>query len=186
MANIGYARVSTDDQNLSLQLDQLNQAECLKIFKDTATGSTAARPELKKCLKALQPGDTLIVWKLDRLSRSSLDFLRLIDDLHSRDIFFKSLTQPFDTSTPEGRMMMNMVATFAEYERELIRERTKAGLESAKQRGVKLGRPTKLTRHQKIVAKARLDAGERAASIARDMNVSPQTIGRINMVASPL
>ena len=176
---IGYARVSTEEQNLRMQIDELKREGCDKIFQDKLAGSTLERPQLKKAIKALEAGDTLVVWKLDRLSRSSLDFLHIMEHINEREAFFKSLTQPFDTSTPEGRLMMQMVATFSEYEREMIRERTKAGLKAAKARGQKLGRRPKLTPHQRKVAIERMNNGETAPTIARDMNVGHNTIYRL-------
>src|SRR5215203_1623640 len=124
---IGYARVSTGDQNPALQLAALKRERCKRIFTDKASGSLRKRPELDKCLKSLQPGDVLIVWKLDRLGRSLRDLITLLDDLKGQGIKFKSLTESIDTQTPTGRAMWQMVGVLAELERSLIQERTKAG-----------------------------------------------------------
>jgi DNA invertase Pin-like site-specific DNA recombinase len=128
---IGYARVSTEDQNPDLQLTALKAAECERIFTDTATGANVKRPELAKCLKALNKWDTLAVWKLDRLGRSLHDLINLLDDLKSRGVAFQSVTEAIDTTTPTGRAMWQMVGILAELERSLIQGRTKAGRAAA-------------------------------------------------------
>src|SRR2546428_2048617 len=150
---IGYCRVSTDDQNPDLQLTALKRAGCRKIFTDTASGATTKRPELTKCLKALKAGDTLIVWKLDRLGRSLRDLIGLLDDLKARGVAFRSLTEAIDTATPTGRAMWQMVGILAELERSLIQKRTKAGRAAAMARGMKMGRKPLLSAPQ--VAHAR-------------------------------
>jgi len=151
---IGYARVSTTDQNPALQLSELKRAGCKRIFTDKASGAHVKRPELAKCLKALKNGDILIVWKLDRLGRSLRDLIALLDDLKARGVVFRSLTEAIDTATPTGRAMWQMVGILAELERSLIQERTKAGRATAQAWGVKTGRKPLQTAQQ--VAYARI------------------------------
>ena len=130
--NLGYARVSTKDQNPDLQLAALKQAGCTRLFTDKATGAHVKRPELIKCLKVLVEGDTLIIWKLDRLGRSLRDLIGLLDDLKARGVAFRSLTEAIDTTTATGRAMWQMVGILAELERFLIQERTTAGRSAAR------------------------------------------------------
>jgi len=140
---IGYTRVSTDDQNPDLQLDALKKAGCTKIHVDKISGAKRQRPELNKCLAALDTDDVMIVWKLDRLGRSLHDLIAFLDDLKERKIQFQSLTESIDTETPTGRAMWQMIGILAELERSFIQERTKAGRAAAKARGVKMGRKPK-------------------------------------------
>jgi len=145
----GYARVSTDEQNTALQLSALKKAGCKKIFKDEGiSGATTKRPALTHCLKKLRSGDTLIVWKLDRLGRSLRDLITMLDELRAQGIKFQSLTEHIDTETAAGRAMWQMIGVLAELERSLIAERTRAGVKAAKARGVKFGRKPKLTPKQ--------------------------------------
>jgi DNA invertase Pin-like site-specific DNA recombinase len=145
----GYARVSTDDQNTALQLAALKNAGCKTVFKDDGlSGATTKRPALLRCLKRLEHGDTLIVWKLDRLGRSLRDLITMLDDLKQRGVKFHSLTEAIDTETPTGRAMWQMIGLLAELERSLISERTRAGVKAAKGRGVRFGRKRKLTLQQ--------------------------------------
>jgi DNA invertase Pin-like site-specific DNA recombinase len=131
----GYARVSTDDQTPALQLAALKRAGCKTVFKDEGlSGATLKRPALTRCLKTLQDGDTLIVWKLDRLGRSLRDLIAMLDDLRARGVKFRSLTEAIDTDTPTGRAMWQMIGVLAEPERSLISERTRAGVKDAKRR----------------------------------------------------
>src|ERR1035441_5019558 len=140
----GYARVSTDDQNPALQLAALKKDECKTIFKDKGlSGATTKRPALLRCLKKLERGDTLTVWKLDRLGRSLRDLITMLDDLKDRGVAFRSLTEAIDTHTPTARAMWQMIEILAELERSLISERTRAGVNAAKNRGVKFGRKRK-------------------------------------------
>ena len=141
---VGYARVSTDDQTLDLQRDALTQARCRQIYEEHASGKSAARPELEACLKALREGDTLVIWRLDRLGRSLADLIRLTNDLKSRGVELQSLTENLETGTPTGKLVFHVFAALAEFERNLIRERTLAGLKAARARGRKGGRPRKL------------------------------------------
>src|SRR6516165_7493999 len=137
----GYARVSTDDQTPALQLAALKNSGCKTIFKDAGlSGATTKRPALLRCWKKLDHGDTLIVWKLDRLGRSLRDLIAMLDDLKQRGVKFRSLTEAIDTDTATGRAMWQMIGVLAELERSLIAERTRAGVKDAKLRGVKFGR----------------------------------------------
>src|SRR5215510_710860 len=175
---IGYCRVSTDDQNPDLQLAALKRAGCKQIFTDKATGAHIKRPELAKCLKALKVGDVLVVWKLDRLGRSLHDLIGLLDDLKTRGVAFKSLTESIDTATPTGRAMWQMVGILAELERSLIQERTKAGRAAAKARGVKMGRKPLLSASQVAHARKLLEQGQRARQIGQLLKVSERTVER--------
>jgi len=176
---IGYCRVSTDDQNPDLQLSALKRAGCRKIFTDTATGAHVKRPELTKCLKTLKAGDVLIVWKLDRFGRSLHDLIGLLDDLKTRGVAFRSLTDAIDTATPTGRAMWQMVEILAELERSLMQERTKAGRAAAQARGVKMGRKPLLSAPQVAHARKLLEQGESPGDIAQSLNVSRRTLYRV-------
>lgn len=138
---VGYARVSTSDQNLDLQRDALEAAGCERLFTDTASGAKAERPGLKEALKECRQGDTLVVWKLDRLGRSLPHLVETVRDLMAREVGFKSLQESIDTTTSGGKLIFHIFASLAEFERDLIRERTNAGLSSARARGRKGGRP---------------------------------------------
>src|SRR2546428_7540122 len=173
---IGYCRVSTDDQNPDLQLAALKRAGCRKIFTDKATGAHVKRPELAKCLKALKAGDVLIVWKLDRLGRSLHDLIGLLDDLKTRGVAFRSVTESIDTSTPTGRAMWQMVGMLAELERSLIQERTKAGRAAARARGVKMGRKPLLNAQQGAHASKLVRQGARPDGGARFLTVSRRSL----------
>lgn len=142
--HIGYARVSTRDQDVSLQIEALEAAGCERIFTETASGSHADRPELARALSHLRPGDTLIVWRLDRLGRSLGHLIELIGAFKARGVGFRSLTDPIDTTTAAGELIFNIFGSIAQFERELMRERTKAGLESARARGRRGGRKRKI------------------------------------------
>jgi DNA invertase Pin-like site-specific DNA recombinase len=141
---VGYARVSTDDQNLALQLDALTSAGCSQIYQEAASGKNIERQELGYCLKALRPGDTLIVWRLDRLGRSLSDLVLMLANLKAKGVFFESLTERIETSSATGQLIFHVFAALAEFERSLIRERTTAGLAAARARGRKGGRSPKL------------------------------------------
>ena len=142
---IGYARVSTDDQTLDLQRDALKRAKCREIYEEQASGKNTNRPQLESCLKGLREDDTLVVWRLDRLGRNLADLVKLITDLEHRKILFESLTEKIETGSPTGRLAFHVFAALAEFERNLIRERTVAGLKAARARGRKGGRPAKLS-----------------------------------------
>ncbi|MBK1838373.1 recombinase family protein [Azospirillum sp. YIM B02556] len=141
MALIGYARVSTDDQTTAAQIDALRAAGCAAIFEEKASGASRARPELARTLARLTRGDTLVIWKLDRLGRSLSHLLEVIEDLRGRSCHFRCLTSPIDTASPHGTLVLQMLGAVAEYERSLIRERTRAGLTAAKARGRVGGNP---------------------------------------------
>ena len=175
---IGYCRVSTDDQNPALQLTALKRAGCKRIFTDKASGTHVKRPHLTKCPASLQAGDVLVVWKLDRLGRSLRDLITLLDDLKAREVAFRSLTEAIDTTTPTGRAMWQMVGILAELERSLIQERTKAGRAAAQARGVKMGRKPLLSAQQVDHARKLLEEGERPAKVARLLHVSRRTLER--------
>jgi len=177
---IGYVRVSDSEQTESLQIDALKQAGCDVIYGDHGTsGSIAKRKGLDDLLVSLKDGDTLVVWKLDRLGRSTIHLLQLLDDLRTRSVDFQAITQGIDTTTAVGRMLYGQLAVFAEFEREQIRERTKAGMRAAKARGKHIGRPRKLTDRQ--IARARKRLASRTDTIthmAAAYGVAPLTLSR--------
>jgi DNA invertase Pin-like site-specific DNA recombinase len=176
---IGYARVSTVDQNLALQRDALTEAGCRKIFTEQMSGAVADRPALHDALEFARSGDTLIVWKLDRLARSMKQLIETIENLRVRGIGFRSLTEALDTTTAQGRLVFHMFGALAEFERSLIRERTQAGLAAARRAGRTGGRPPKLTEDDLDVARALLanpDIG--VTQIAHRLGVSPATLYR--------
>ncbi|ELD3312740.1 recombinase family protein [Enterobacter hormaechei] len=175
---IGYVRVSTNDQNTALQRNALECAGCELIFEDKMSGKTSDRPGLKKVLRTLSEGDTLVVWKLDRLGRSMRHLVTLIEDLRGRGINFRSLTDSIDTSTPMGRFFFHVMGALAEMERELIVERTRAGLAAARQQGRIGGRRPKLTAEQWEQAGRLLEAGESRQRVALIFDVGMSTLYR--------
>jgi DNA invertase Pin-like site-specific DNA recombinase len=175
---IGYARVSTTDQKLTLQKDALLKAGCEKIYEDELSGTKDNRPGLLKALEQLREGDTLIVWKLDRLGRSVKSLIELVSELHSKNIHFKSVTDSIDTSTPSGRFFFNVMASLAQMERELIVERTKAGLLAAKKQGRIGGRKRVMSDSKLVSAKKLLEAGALPRDVAKDLGVSLATLYR--------
>jgi DNA invertase Pin-like site-specific DNA recombinase len=180
MPAYGYARVSTRDQDLAAQDAELMAAGCAKVFKEKVSGAKTDRPELAKAIRRLEPGDILVVTRLDRLARSTRDLLNVIAAIAERGAGFKSLKDSWaDTTTPHGRLMLTVLGGLAEFERELIRARTGEGRKRAKERGVKFGRPRKMTPHQRQEAIQRLIAGETQADVARTYNVDATTIGRL-------
>jgi DNA invertase Pin-like site-specific DNA recombinase len=180
MAIFGYARVSTRDQDLSAQITELKRAGCTKVHSEKVSGARSDRPELGKVLGRLEAGDVLVVTRLDRLARSTRDLLNVIDAVAKRGAGFKSLKDTWaDTTSPHGRLMLTVLGGLAESERELIRARTGEGRKRAKERGVRFGRPPKLTPHQRREALQRLAAGETQTDIARTFAVDPTTIGRL-------
>jgi len=175
----GYARVWTDEQSPALQLAALKRAGCRSVFKDAGiSGTTAQRPALLQCLKTLQAGDTLIVWKLDRLGRSLRDLIRLLDDLKHRGVKFRSLTEAIDTDSATGRAMWRMIGMLAEIERALVAERTRAGVKAAQRRGVKFGRKPKLSAPQIAQARRQIEDGQRVQDVAAALNVGRVTLYR--------
>lgn len=150
--NIGYARISTPDQSLSLQTDALTEAGCDRIFSDVASGAKANRPGLHDALTSLREGDTLVIWRLDRLGRTTSELLAIVADLEKRGIHLQSLRETIDTSSSVGKLVFHIFSGLAEFERDLIQERTRAGLASALARGRKGGRPAKLTPEQRRIA----------------------------------
>ena len=175
---IGYARVSTQDQNLELQIDALTKAGCHRLFDDKMSGSRAGRPGLAKALDLLREGDTLVVWKLDRLGRSVKNLVDLVGQLHQQDVQFKCLTDAIDTGTPSGRFFFHVMASLAEMERELIVERTRAGLDVARQLGRKGGRKPKMTESKIESAKKLLASGVPPKDVAKNLGVSVPTLYR--------
>jgi DNA invertase Pin-like site-specific DNA recombinase len=178
----GYARVSTDGQSVDAQVRQLTKAGCEKVFRETASGAKSDRAQLRKALDQLDVGDVLMVTRLDRLARSTRDLLNTFATIAERKAGFRSLGDTWaDTTTSHGRLMLTVLGGLAEFERELIRARTGEGRERAKARGVKMGRPPKLTPHQVQEALRRRDAGEPMRDIARTYNVSHSTISRLGV-----
>jgi DNA invertase Pin-like site-specific DNA recombinase len=177
MTVIGYARVSTFEQTLDLQHDALLAAGAASIYEDKASGKTTDRPELRHCMKALRDGDTLVVWRLDRLGRNLQDLIHLVNDLETRGVKFKSLKESVDTGGPAGKLVFHLFAALAEFERELVRERTLAGLEAARARGRKGGRPNLLDLKQQKAALAMMRDREMSVSeIASQFGVSRSTL----------
>src|SRR6266550_5538794 len=180
MTTYGYARVSTNGQDLGSQEAELMAAGAAKVFKEKVSGAKTDRVELAKALRRLEPGDVLIVSRLDRLARSTRDLLNIVAAIGERQAGFRSLKDTWaDTTTPHGRLMLTVLGGLAEFERELIRSRTGEGRKRAQARGVKFGRPPKLTAHQRQEALQRLAAGETQADIARTYNVDASIIGRL-------
>ena len=175
---LGYARVSTQDQNLDLQIEALTQAGCKRIFEDKISGSRAERPGLAKALDMMREGDTLVVWKLDRLGRSVKQLVDLVGALHKLGVQFKSLTDAIDTGTPSGRFFFHVMASLAEMERELIVERTRAGLDVARQLGRKGGRKRQMTDSKIVSAKKLLVSGVPPKDVAKNLGVSLPTLYR--------
>lgn len=175
---IGYARVSTTDQKLDLQIDALKAGGCETIYSDKVCGASTQRPELEACLKYLRKGDILVVYKLDRLGRSLKHLLEIIDDLRTRGIGFKSISDGIDTTTNTGRLMFSIMGSFAEFERSLIQERTMAGLQAARDRGKLGGRPAAVTPEIGERINGLRAGGKNADSIAKELNLGRATIYR--------
>lgn len=179
---IGYARVSKDEQDLAPQLHALDAAGCGKVFQDQGwSGASSARPGLLAALQMAGEGDTLTVWRIDRLGRSTLHLLQILEDLHRRNIAFQSIMDGIDTNTAAGRMVFSMVSAMAEFERSVISERTKAGMAAARRRGRHVGRPAKLAPEQLAYARRMIVAGEGRAQVARALGVDPSTLRRLLM-----
>ena len=179
---LGYARVSKSDdsQDTAAQVSALKSAGCKRVFEDKASGGRWDRPELHRLLDQLRAGDTLVVWKLDRLSRSLKDLLHILERVEAVGARFRSLTEAVDTAGPAGRMLMQMLGSFAEFERAMVRERTRAGLKAAAARGRKGGRQPKLTPEQRAEILDGLGSGRKsAADLARLFRVHRATISRL-------
>ena len=176
---VGYARVSTGAQDLALQIDALEKVGCCKIFTDQVSGAKTSRPGLDAALEYLRPGDTLVCWKLDRVGRSTSHLIGLIGDLRDREVGFASLTEAIDTTTAAGELMFTLMAALAQFERSLIQERTRAGLEAARSRGAKPGRKPSLSMDQVAVVRSMYSAGDHSVStIAAVVGVSRATVYR--------
>ncbi len=177
MANIGYVRVSTSEQDTILQRDALDDVGCIKVFEDVASGAKAERLGLVQCMDYLREGDTLIVWRLDRLGRSLKDLIAQITELEERGIGFRSITESIDTTTAGGKLVFHIFGAMAEFERNLISERTKAGLAAARKRGRKGGRKRKLTDEQVAAMKKLYESKEHSLQVIGDMfSVSKGTV----------
>jgi len=180
MAVYGYARVSTNGQDLGAQVAELQASGCGNIYKEKASGAKTDRPALAKLIRRLEDGDVLLVTRLDRLARSTRDLLNILAEIGKRGAGFRSLKDAWaDTTTPHGRLMLTVLGGLAEFERELIRARTGEGRKRAKARGVKFGRPRVMTTHQREEALQRLAEGALQADLARSYGVSEATISRL-------
>lgn len=176
---LGYARVSTEAQELELQRRRLAEAGCKRIFEEKITGAGRKRPELEKALGELRKDDILIVTRLDRLARSTAELLRFAEGIREKSAGLQSLEEPWaDTTSPAGRMVLTVFAGIAEFERELIRSRTEEGKRAAKQRGVAFGRPPKMRPDQRQLARQLIEDGKSVSEVARTFNVHPATIYR--------
>jgi DNA invertase Pin-like site-specific DNA recombinase len=180
MTIYGYARVSTEDQTLELQRAALEAKGCSKLFAEKISGARSDRPQLTKLLKALKPGDVVVVTKLDRLARSTVDLQNILQSIKTASADFKVLDTPsLDTTNPYGKLLFDILGALAEFERSMIKTRTSEGRNAARARGVHLGRPRKLKPHQREEALTRLQNGESLVSVARTFDVDPTTIGRL-------
>lgn len=174
---IGYARISTQDQSLSLQDDALQKAGCYRVFQDVASGVKVERPGLQEALAFCRPGDTLVVWKLDRLGRSIRHLIDTVTALLQKDIGFKSLQENIDTTTSGGKLVFHIFSALAEFERDIIRERTRAGLDASRARGRKGGRPPVLDAQKITIAKSLYqDKGNSINSICKTLKISQGTL----------
>jgi DNA invertase Pin-like site-specific DNA recombinase len=177
---VGYARVSTQGQTLEAQLEQLGNAGCSKIYAEKISGARSDRPELLRLLKDMEPGTVVVVTRLDRLARSTIDLLTIIKTIADRGCHFKSIADPWaDSTTPAGRLMLTVIGGIAQFERELIKSRTSEGRERARRAGVKMGRKPILSPHQIAEIRGRKANGEGVRFLARSYNVSPNTISRV-------
>lgn len=174
----GYARVSTAGQDEALQLDALQQAGCDRVFTDHASGATSSRPALDELLGTVRRGDALVIWRLDRLGRSLRHLLEVVSELERRGVSLRSVTESIDTSSPAGRLVFHTFGALAEFERDLIRERTKAGLAAARARGRVGGRPTVWTPEKKKQAKRMLAEGKTVSTVAEVLGVSRASVYR--------
>jgi DNA invertase Pin-like site-specific DNA recombinase len=178
--NIGYARISTIDQNLDLQLDALKQAGCEQVFTDKITGTKFDRPQLGELKKILRTGDTVIVWKMDRMGRGLRDMIILMKEFEDKSVGFKSITEGIDTTTNTGKLVFHIFASLAEFERNLIVERTKAGLKAGRARGKVGGRPRKLSEEQReLLRKMHADITIPLSTITETFKISKQMIYQV-------
>ena len=175
---VGYARVSTHEQNIGLQIDALRRAGVSddNIHQEHASGVAKRRPGLERCLKDLRGGDVLVIWKLDRLGRSLIDLLKRIEWLDANDIGLRSLTEHIDTQSPVGGMLIAVLGSVAQFERDLIIERTRAGMMRAKAQGKQVGQPLKMTEKRRAQVEAMIKAGMTVKAIARRLQIAPNTI----------
>jgi len=179
MTTIGYARVSTKEQDLTLQNDALRAAGCTRIFAEKMSGARADRPQLARLLRALEPGDQIIVTRLDRLARSTLDLLNTIDVITKAGAQFRSLADTWcDTTTAHGKLILTVLAGLSEFERSLIMARTQAGIDRARELGVAFGRPPRLNAKQRRMIAERYASGETMAALAREFSVGEATVWR--------
>ena len=178
---LGYARISTNDQNFDLQIDALTEHGCERFYKDTVSGAKSKRPGLDEMLKEARPKDVIVIWKLDRLGRSLKHLVDLVAELNERDIGLRSLNDPIDTTTAQGRLVFNIFASLAEFEREIIRERTNAGLAAARARGRTGGRKAGLSEDAKRkarIAQSYYEEGMAVNQIAKNLDISKATLYR--------
>ena len=180
----GYARVSTTQQDEALQLDALEKAGVEKVFTDHASGATTSRPALDELLAQLRRGDTIVIWRLDRLGRSLRHLIEVVAELESRDVALRSLSESIDTSTPGGKLIFHLFGALAEFERGLIQERTQAGLTAARARGRVGGRPTVWTEEKINTARAMLESGKDVSTVARVLGVSRASVYRLGIAGS--
>jgi DNA invertase Pin-like site-specific DNA recombinase len=179
---VGYARVSTEDQSTAIQVEKLEEFGCQRIFKENKSGGKAGRwdrPKLHEAIESLKEGDTLVVWKLDRLSRSLSDLLHILKQLKDKGAHFRSLTEAVETESPHGRMVMQMLGVFAEFERAMIRERTKIGLARARAQGRVGGPKFKLSPDQQQAVVEMMNADKTQSDVAKLFNVDRSTISRL-------
>ena len=179
MAIVGYARVSSSGQSLAVQLDKLSEAGCTEVFQEKRSGLTAQRPALKECLRFVRKGDVLVITRLDRLARSTLDLHKIVQELDERDVGFKVLDQPIDTTTKEGRLMFSIIASIAQFETELRKERQMEGIEKAKENGVKFGRQAVLSDAQVAEMRSKRDSGVLIKNLMSEYGLSKASVYRL-------
>ena len=179
MAIVGYARVSSSGQSLAVQLDKLSDAGCSEIFQEKRSGLTAQRPELKECLRFVRKGDVLVITRLDRLARSTLDLHKIVQELDEREVGFKVLDQPIDTTTKEGRLMFSIIASIAQFETELRKERQMEGIEKAKDNGVKFGRQALLSNAQVAEMRSKRESGILIKNLMSEYGLSKASVYRL-------